>query len=326
MQKKYGESNLSPFDFDGVLERMPEMRELNCDVEFEITGEPIDSSDMHPGKWVEIASIVRDRYSEFDGFVVLHGSDTMAYSASALSFLLENLSKPVVLTGSQLPIGVTRTDARENLLTSIEIAAHKNPDGTASVSEVCIYFEYHLLRGNRTHKFHSEHFEAIRSPNYPPLMEAGVHLNFYHPYIAVPNADALITHSNMGSDIQVLKLFPGMPLTNIEALLTVSNMKVLLLETYGSGNAPTDQKFLDLLKRFIDNGTHVLNISQCPAGSVDQGKYKASKGLEELGLLSGGDMTFESALTKSMFLLGQNPTHEEFEIAFLKNLSGERSA
>ena len=145
MQKKYGESNLSPFDFDGVLERMPEMRELNCDVEFEITGEPIDSSDMHPGKWVEIASIVRDRYSEFDGFVVLHGSDTMAYSASALSFLLENLSKPVVLTGSQLPIGVTRTDARENLLTSIEIAAHKNPDGTASVSEVCIYFEYHLL-------------------------------------------------------------------------------------------------------------------------------------------------------------------------------------
>jgi L-asparaginase len=326
MHIRPGESSLMPFNFEGIWERMPELQRTNCIIESVSTGDPIDSSDMHPDKWIEIAQVIKANYSNYDGFVVLHGSDTMAYTASGLSFLLENLSKPVILTGSQLPIGVPRTDARENLITSIEIAGHKDEDGNPSVPEVAIYFEYHLLRGNRAHKFHSEHFHAIRSPNYPSLAEAGVHLKFNQPFIRQVSGKDLIVHGKVGLNIQILKLYPGIQGKNIEAIREVPETEVLLLETYGSGNAPTNKEFIDALKRMIDKGIHVLNVSQCSAGRVVQGKYQASKALDEIGVLSAGDMIFEAALTKSMFLLGQDLVYDAFRDQFLLDLRGEGSA
>jgi len=326
MHVRPGEFSLSPFNFEGIRDRMPELERTNCQIDFDSTGEPIDSSDMHPSKWVEIAEIIEKNYQDFDGFVVLHGSDTMAYTASGLSFLLENLSKPVILTGSQLPIGVPRTDARENLITSIEIAGHKKDNGEPSVPEVAIYFEYHLLRGNRAHKFHSEHFHAIRSPNYPSLAEAGVRLKFSEPYIRALPSEPLKVHKRMGLDIQILKLYPGIQKKNMEAILNVPDLQVLLLETYGSGNAPTNKEFIDSLEQLIAQGIHILNISQCSAGRVIQGKYHASKALDEIGVLSGGDMIFEAALTKSMFLLGQDNKMSSFREHFLSDLRGEGSA
>ena len=233
---------------------------------------------MNPSNWIKIASTIKENYQAYDGFVILHGSDTMAYTASALSFMLENLAKPVILTGSQLPIGVIRTDGKENLLTAIEIAAAQK-DGKPMVPEVCIYFENNLYRGNRTHKFNAENFSAFISANYPSLAKVGVHIRYNHQAILSPKINFLIVHSQLDQNIAILKLFPGINQTVVDATLQINGLKAVILETYGSGNAPTDSWFLNSLENAIKKGIIVLNITQCKGGSVVQGKYETSSDL-----------------------------------------------
>ena len=280
--------------------------------------EPLmDSSDMTPLDWQTIADDIRANYDKYDGFVILHGTDTMAYTASALSFLLEDLCKPVILTGSQLPIGVLRTDAKENLISSIEIAASGN------TPEVCLYFEYKLLRGNRTVKVNAEHFEAFDSPNLPPLAEAGVRIKYLHKASCDLNK-SLISHSSMSEDVALLKLYPGIQPKLVKAVLD-SNCKGIVLETFGSGNATTQEWFINSLQEVIKKGVVVLNISQCLAGNVSQGFYETSSELEKIGVVSGGDMTTEAALTKLMFLLGQNLSVKKIKSQLSISLRGELS-
>ena len=280
---------------------------------------------MSPKYWIEIATIIRDNYSKFDGFVVLHGSDTMSYTASALSFMFENLAKPVILTGSQLPIGDLRTDAKENLITSIEMASLQK-DGQPIIREVGLYFEYKLYRGNRTTKLSAEHFEAFESLNYPNLAESGVHLKVNSEYLLKPKSNSkLIVRTAMDSDIGVLKLFPGISRAICEAVLTSKLIKGLIIETYGSGNATTESWFIDLLKKAITNGLHIVNVTQCVRGSVNMGQYETSSQLKTIGIISGKDITTEAAIAKMMYLLGENLDAQQFQYYFEKSLRGEMS-
>jgi L-asparaginase len=284
---------------------------------------PIDSSNIQPEHWQTIAKIIFENYQAHDGFVVLHGTDTMAFTASALSFMLSGLTKPVILTGAQLPISEPRSDARENLITSLEIAAAKK-EGKAMVPEVCIYFGNELLRGNRAKKTESMHFDAFQSENYPPLAKAGVKIEYNEAVIQQETKSELKLQSKLDSSIAILKLFPGITEATVRALLTISGLKAIVLETYGSGNAPTTKWFIDLLKEAINKGVIVLNISQCPGGMVVQGKYETSKVLQEIGVLSGGDMTTEAALTKLMVLLGEYGA-KETKLKIRKSIVGELS-
>jgi len=316
---------LRPFDFKQVVIHLPELRKLDCHVDFH-TFKPLrDSSDMQPDVWVELAVLIEQNYKKYDGFVILHGTDTMAYTASALSFMLENLTKPVVLTGSQLPYGAIRTDARRNLITAVEIAGAKE-NGKPVVPEVSLFFNNQLFRGNRVEKYTSSRFDAFQSSNYPALADSGVHLVFNHENIRKPGNGKLKVHKQLDTNIALLKIFPGIHRSFMDAVIGNSGLKALVLETYGSGNAPTSKWFLGLISKAVDNGMVVLNVSQCSGGSVEMGKYETSLHLKKAGVVSGYDMTTEAALTKLMFLLGQGFTNKKLKDALAVSLRGELHA
>lgn len=323
MKKDFETGALRAFNFSKLLQRIPELKQLDCEIETISFENPIDSSDMNPEKWSKIATIIEDKYTSFDGFVVLHGSDTMSYSASALSFMLENLSKPVIFTGSQLPIGDLRTDAKENLITAIQIASLRENDKPV-ISEVCLYFEYKLYRGNRTTKINAEHFKAFTSPNYPDLVESGVHLKLNSELFLPLKSDLqLKVHKNLDNNVAIIKMFPGINEAVLSAIFDVPSLKGIILETYGAGNAPTEDWFINLLKKAINKGLHIINVTQCSAGSVSMGQYETSTSLKEIGIISGKDITTEAAITKLMYLLGQKIAPNEFKEIFETSLRGE---
>ncbi len=315
--------SLRPFNFKYLTKQVPELSRFNLELHSVSFKKPIDSSNMHPRVWVELVEIIEKNYAAYDGFVVLHGSDTMAYTASALSFMLEHLSKPVILTGSQLPIGIIRTDGKENLITAIEIASAKDEKGKALVPEVAVYFEYALYRGNRTLKYNSEHFDAFKSPNYPQLAEAGVQITYNYNYIAKASTKKLITHKNLDNDIVVLNLFPGISKKITQAILNNEGIKAVVLHSFGAGNAPTDDWFITLLKQAIDKGIIIYNVTQCLEGRVVQGKYETSSALQKIGVVSGEDITLEAAITKLMFLLGKKLSAYKTKKLLAENLREE---
>ena len=314
---------LESFNFHHLLENVPELKKLNYTISTIQFDPPIDSSDMDPEKWVELVEIVYENYNYFDGFVILHGTDTMAYTASALSFMLENLSKPVILTGSQLPIGVLRTDGKENLITAIEIAsAYEN--GRPIVPEVCILFENFLMRGNRTKKVNAENFNAFRSQNYPPLARVGIHIK-YDKYLVHHNDPEipLRPHYLMDPNIVILKIFPGISIETVNAILTIPNIKGVVLETFGAGNATTKPWFLNALKNAVDRGLVIVNVTQCTGGSVQMGLYETGNKLCGVGVVSGYDSTTEATLAKMMFLFGHGLSPEEVKDRMNYPIAGE---
>ncbi len=313
---------LKPFNFDTLYKHIPILEKFNCVIHSHSFDPLIDSSNVKPAFWVRLAEVIETNYRDYEGFVVLHGTDTMAYSASMLSFMLENLSKPVVFTGSQLPMGVIRTDGRENFINAIEIAsAYKN--GKPLVPEVCICFENNITRGNRTNKFNAEHFNAFLSGNYPYLAQVGVHIKYNNQYILQPGDGELIVHKNLDTNIAILKLFPGISETVVKSILSIHGLKAVILETYGAGNAPTDKWFLESLKEAISNGIIILNVTQCKGGSVEMGKYETSVYLGGIGVIGGYDITTESAVAKMMYLLGKGFTSEKVKTLLQTSLRGE---
>ena len=316
---------LVPADIETFKAYMPELFAGDVQVEIEAFSPLLDSSDVNPDCWVRMAQTVYDRYDKYDGFVILHGTDTMSYSASALSFMLENLGKPVVFTGSQLPVGVLRSDAKENLLTAIEIAAAKDEEGNAIVPEVTVYFEDRLFRANRTMKRNAEHFSAFNSYNYPALAKAGVHITYQPHLVHYTATDApLILHTRFDCNVAVLKLFPGIQQPVVRALLRTRGLKGVVLETFGAGNAPTDEWLYSELKEAVDKGIIIVNKTQCNTGSVEMGLYAVSLNLMKAGVLSGYDITTEALLTKMMLLLGENVDDTAKVRELLgKNLCGE---
>ena len=323
MMRDFESGALSNFDFDALLDHIPELQLLSCEIETVSTDEPIDSSNMGPEHWLNLAQIIAGHYDNYDGFVVLHGSDTMAYTGSALSFMLQGLKKPIILTGSQLPVGDLRTDAKENLITSIEIASALK-DGRPRVSEVGLYFEYKLLRANRSTKINAEHFEAFASLNYPYLVESGVHLEFNDnallPYDE--NADLQVCTA-IEHNIALIKLFPGLTAEVFESMTSTTGLQGVILETFGAGNATTAPWLLDRIKALIAQGIPVVNVTQCSGGSVAMGQYATSVGLKQAGVISGGDITTEAALAKLMCLLGACVPREELKSRFESPICGE---
>ncbi len=313
---------LKPFNFKALTKQIPELEKFDIELSSISFKHPIDSSNMHPRVWIELATIIKDNYAKYDGFVILHGSDTMSYTASALSFMLENLAKPVILTGSQLPIGIIRTDGKENLITAIEIAAAQK-NNQPIVTEVCIYFEYKLHRGNRTYKYNSAHFDAFKSPNYPALAEAGVNIQYNQTALLKPSKKALAVHTQLENDIAVLKLFPGLSKKITLSILNTAGIKAVIMETFGAGNASTEEWFIQALKTAIDKGIIIYNVTQCAEGKVIQGMYETSSQLKKIGVVSGFDITFESAIAKLMYVLGKKVLTSKAKQLLETNLRGE---
>jgi L-asparaginase len=315
---------LSNVDFNLISHHVPEINRLNIEIDSVSFPKPVDSSEINPDHWLEMAQTIEKNYQYYNGFVVLHGSDTMAFTAAALSFIMDGLQKPVILTGSQLPIGVIRTDGKENLITALEIAAASNDEGKSLVTEVAVYFDYKLLRGNRCTKDSAENFEAFRSPNYPELASAGVHLQYFEDEMYRSPSTQLSYKPEINSRIGLVKLYPGISFELYQHVFNRETTDAVVLETFGAGNAPKNQQMFSILESFIKEGGIVLNITQCSSGSVEQGLYHTSSEFNKLGVLSGGDMTTEAALTKLMVYVDtEHPSGAKDKI--LQNLRGERS-
>ena len=315
-----------PYSFDNIIQEVPEIKRFGYNISSVEFDEPIDSSKMTPGVWIKLAKIIGQNYNKFDGFVILHGTDTMAFTASALSFMLDNLTKPVILTGSQLPINQLRTDGKENLISSIEIAAAKI-DAMPAVPEVCIYFEFKLYRGNRTKKRSSENFNAFESPNYPVLANAGIHINYNHSSInrKADCKDELKLNLNLNSNIAILKVFPGIQSSVVNSVLNTPGLEAVILETFGHGNASDDDEFLALIEQGIAKGLVIVNVTQCSAGMVNMERYSTGNSLKKIGVISGYDITTEAAVTKLMALLGMYKDKDLIKEKFQENICGEIS-
>lgn len=315
---------LKPFDFSQITTQVPEIKLFDCEIDSFSFQDPIDSSNMTPEVWQDLVKVIESNYAKYDGFVILHGTDTMAYTASAVSFMIQDLDKPIVFTGSQLPIGIIRTDGKENLITAIEIAStYKN--GIAVVPEVSLYFEYKLYRGNRTTKLSAHHFNAFESFNYPYLAEAGVEINFNADDIMPVASEGVKFCYGLENDISVLKLYPGISRKMVAHFFNSPGLKAVILETFGAGNATSYDWFLDEVGKAIDNGIVLVNVTQCKSGRVNQAKYETGKGLQALGVISGDDITVEAAVTKLMFLLGNYTDKEVIRKLFVSNLAGEKT-
>lgn len=317
---------LENFNFDQLLQHVPEIRQFNLDIFSYAFNPPIDSSDMNPSFWAELVGIIYSNYERYDGFVILHGTDTMAFTASALSFMLEGLMKPVILTGSQLPIGALRTDGKENLLTAIEIAAAKNPDGSPTVPEVCVFFHEKLMRGNRTTKISAENFDAFESNNYPLLAHSGIEIQYHRHYIKPykPNTE-LTPHYTMDSNIMIFSLFPGIQPGIVKQLLQNPQLKGIIFRTFGSGNAPRFPWLTEALTEATKAGKIIINITQCSTGRVKMRMYETGRQLLEAGIISGNDSTVEAALTKLMYLLGRGLSPDAIRSEMKRSIAGEIS-
>jgi L-asparaginase len=314
---------LKPFRFDNILEEVPELRKFGYNLSSFAFDPPLDSSNVNPEAWIKVAEIIEQNYTSFDGFIVLHGTDTMAYSASALSFMLENLDKPVIFTGSQLPIGSLRTDGKENLISSVEIAAAVK-DGESVVPEVGIYFENMLYRGNRTTKNNTADFNAFMSGNYPPLAESGVHIRYNYSAIRYTNNKTpLVVHKQLDNNLAILKLFPGISRAVVESTFNIRRLRAVILETFGAGNAPEQDWFIQSMKDALQQGIIVMNVTQCNTGSVEMGVYETSRKLAEAGVISGRDITTEAAVTKLMYLTGVSTDKDWIARHLILSLRGE---
>lgn len=325
MIRDHETDSLQPFDFSGIENKVPEIKKFGYQIDTISLKPLIDSSNINISSWVKIATVIKENYNNYDGFVVLHGTDTMSYSASALSFMLENLEKPIIFTGSQLPIGTLRTDGKENLITSIEIAAAKL-NGKAVVPEVCIYFENKLFRGNRTTKHSTKNFSAFISDNYPPLAIAGIEIEYNLSAIHYPTSTGKFKiYNKLNDNVIILKLFPGLSKEAFSSILSIPNLKGIVLETYGSGNAPTTKWFLSILKQAIENEIIILNITQCDSGGINMGKYETSRELLKMGVVNGADLTTEAASTKLMYILEKQLTYNEIRNQLQHSIRGEMS-
>lgn len=325
MRQDPADQTLKPFDFRQILEEVPEIRKFAVRIDSYTFDPLIDSSDVDPEIWQRLAQLISDRYDDYDGFVILHGTDTMSYSASALSFMLDGLTKPVIFTGSQLPIGAPRTDGRENLISSIEIAAAKDTEGHSLVPEVCICFGSKLMRGNRTVKVNAEAFKAFRSPNYPVLAEAGISIRYNNELIRKPLDwyQNISVNTRLDTRVSILKIHPGMTPSTLEYFLCDPGTRAVILETYGAGNAPSAPWFIETISKACRNGKIIVNVTQCLAGTVDMGLYATGKSLEKVGVTNGFDGTTESTLAKLFYLLGKSTDNDWVKDMLVRNLKGE---
>lgn len=327
MKQDMKDLTLKPFDFSQILDEVPEIRKFAFKIDTYSFEPPIDSSDVEPSLWQDLARLIKEKYEDYDGFIILHGTDTMSYSASALSFMLDGLTKPVIFTGSQLPIGVPRTDGKENLISAVEIASAKDEEGHPAVPEVCVCFDSLLMRGNRSTKVNSEVFRAFQSPNFPPLAEAGINIRYNNEYIRKPNDwyQSLTINTELDTRVSILKIHPGITPEVVRNILCGKDTRAIIMETYGSGNAPTRDWFLDIVKESSAINKIIVNVTQCLAGTVNMNIYANGKALERAGVIDGYDSTTESALAKLFYLMGKSRDNEWVKAMMGRNLKGEIS-
>lgn len=327
MKQDMKDLTLKPFDFSQILDEVPEIRKFAFKIDTYSFEPPIDSSDVEPSLWQDLARLIKEKYEDYDGFIILHGTDTMSYSASALSFMLDGLTKPVIFTGSQLPIGVPRTDGKENLISAVEIASAKDEEGHPAVPEVCVCFDSLLMRGNRSTKVNSEVFRAFQSPNFPPLAEAGINIRYNNEYIRKPNDwyQSLTINTELDTRVSILKIHPGITPEVVRNILCGKDTRAIIMETYGSGNAPTRDWFLDIVRESSAMNKIIVNVTQCLAGTVNMNIYANGKALERAGVIDGYDSTTESALAKLFYLMGKSMDNEWVKAMMSRNLKGEIS-